>query len=170
LTILSGRYQFFSFTTGIDGFAECLKHSTKTLKHSANSLSSVALGKEGSTHSASANSSLSNTFSQALVKDFTECHEVLGKEKQLSRRRVTETASLLSVLSDTRQTSYLCRVSAGQHSVKNPPARSPCQVLCRVLCMALDKAWFFAECQSHYTRQRTYTGAQVLVLCRVLWS
>jgi hypothetical protein len=28
---------------------------------------------------------------------------------------------------------------------------------------------FFAECPSHYTQQRTYTGAQVLVLCRVLW-
>jgi hypothetical protein len=38
-----------------------------------------------------------------------------------------------------------------------------------VLCMALGKACFFAECQSHYTQQRTYTGAQVLVLCRVLW-
>jgi hypothetical protein len=36
--------------------------------------------------------------------------------------------------------------------------------------MALGKACFFAECQSHYTRQRTCTGAQVLVLCRVLWS
>jgi hypothetical protein len=29
--------------------------------------------------------------------------------------------------------------------------------------IALGKACFFAECQSHYTRQRTYTGAQVLV-------
>jgi hypothetical protein len=26
--------------------------------------------------------------------------------------------------------------------------------------MALDKACFFAKYQSHYTRQRTYTGAQ----------
>jgi hypothetical protein len=131
---------------------------------------SVALGKEGSAHSASAKPSLPSTFSRALGKDFAECQEVLGKEKQPSRRRVTETASLPSVLADTRQRSYLCRVSAGQHSAKNPPAGSPCQVLCRVLCMALGKAWFFAKGQSHYTRQRTYTGAQVLVLCRVLWS
>jgi hypothetical protein len=67
-----------------------------------------------------------------------------------------------------RRRSYLCRVSAWQHSTKNPPEGSPCQVLCRVLGMALGKACFFAECQSHYTRQRTYTGAQVLVLYRVL--
>jgi hypothetical protein len=60
----------------------------------------------------------------------------------------------------------LCRVFAWQHSAKNPPEESPCQVLCRVLGMALGKACFFAECQSHYTRQRTYTGAHVLVLCR----
>jgi hypothetical protein len=32
------------------------------------------------------------------------------------------------------------------------------------------KAFLFAECQGQYSRQRTYTGAQVLVLCRVLWS
>jgi hypothetical protein len=29
------------------------------------------------------------------------------------------------------------------------------QILCRVLRMALGKAWLFAECQRHYTRQRT---------------
>jgi hypothetical protein len=95
-------------------------------------------------------------FFRALDKDFAECQEVLGKEKQPSRRRVTETVSLPSV----------CR----QHSAKNPSAESLCQVLCRVLCMTLGKASFFAECQSHCTRQRTYTGAQVFVLCRVLWS
>jgi hypothetical protein len=91
------------------------------------------LGKEGSTHSASAKPSLPSTFSRALGKDIAECHEVLGKEKQPSWRRVTETASLPSVRGDTRQRSYLCRVSSGQHSAKNPPAGSPCQVLCRVL-------------------------------------
>jgi hypothetical protein len=51
-------------------------------------------------------------FFRALDKDFAECQEVLDKEKQPSRRRVTETASLPSVLGDTRQRSYLCRVSA----------------------------------------------------------
>jgi hypothetical protein len=115
---------------------------------------------------------------------FAKCQGVLDKEKQSSRRWVTETASLPSVTGDTRQRIYLCQVSAGQHSAKELPLPSvcrttlgkesasgvPCQVLCRVLCMALGKACFFAECQSHYTRQRTYIGAQVLVLCRVLWS
>jgi hypothetical protein len=131
----------------------------KPKKHSTESLPSVAPSKEGSTHSESAKPSLPSTFSRAL-----------GKKKQLSRRRVTVTASLPSVLGDTRQRRYLCRVSAGQHSTKNPSAGSPWQVLCRVLCMTLSKASFFAECQSHCTRQRTYIGAQVLVLCRVLWS
>jgi hypothetical protein len=85
-------------------------------------LPSVALGKEGSAHSASTKHSLPSTFSRTL-----------DKEKQPSRRWVTETASLPSVLGDTRQSSYLCRVSAGQHSAKNPSAGSLCQVLCRVL-------------------------------------
>jgi hypothetical protein len=94
------------------------------------------------------------------AKRFAECQRALGKEKQPLRCRVTETASLPSVPGDTRQRSHLCRVPAGQHSAKNPPAGSPCQVLCRVFRMALDKACFFAKYQSHYTRQRTYTGAQ----------
>jgi hypothetical protein len=123
-------------------------------------------------------------FLRHSTKRFAECQRALGKEKQSLRRRVTETVSLPSVPGDTRQRSYLCRVSAREHSAKNqslPSATwdtrqrtrqrgSPCQVLCRVLGTALGKACFFAECQRHYTRQRTYTGAQVLVLCRVLWS
>jgi hypothetical protein len=117
------------------------------------------------------------------AKKFAECQTALGKEKQPLWRRVTEMASLPSVPGDTRQRSYLCRVSDRQHSAKNqslPSATwdarqrtrqrgSPCQVLCRVLGTTLGKACFFAECQRHYTRQRTYTVAQVLVLCRVLW-
>jgi hypothetical protein len=113
------------------------------------------------------------------AKRFAECQGALGKEKQPLRRRVTETVSLPSVPGDTRQRSYLCRVSARQHLAKNqslPSATwdtrqrtcqggSPCQVLCRVLCTALSKVCLFAECQRHYTRQRTYTSAQVLVLC-----
>jgi hypothetical protein len=127
-----------------------------------NTRQSVALGKEGSAHSASIKPSLPSTFSRAL-----------GKEKQPLWRRVTETASLPSVPGDTWQRSYLCRVSARQHSAKNQSlpsvpvgtrqrtcqGGSPCQVLCRVLCTALGKPCIFAECQRHYTRQRTYTGA-----------
>jgi hypothetical protein len=66
----------FVNTSGIGCFIECLKHSTKHEKHSAKSLPSVALGKEGSTNSTSAKASLSSTFSRAL-----------GKEKRPSRRR-----------------------------------------------------------------------------------
>jgi hypothetical protein len=93
-------------TTEIAAFAECLKHSAKAL-------SSVALGIKGSTHSASAKPSLPSTFSRAL-----------GKENQSLRRRVVETVSLPSASVDTRQRSYLCRVSARQHSAKNPPLPS----------------------------------------------
>jgi hypothetical protein len=58
-------------------------------------------------------------FLRHSVKRFTECQRALDKEKQLLRRRVMETASLPSVPGDTRQRSYLCRVSARQHSAKN---------------------------------------------------
>jgi hypothetical protein len=118
------------------------------------------------------------------AKMFAECQGALGKEKRPLRRRVTETASLPSVTDDTRQRSYLCQVSSQKHSTKNPSlpsatwdtrqrtrqGGSSCQALCRVLRAALGKACLFAECHRHYTRQRTYTGAQVLVLCRVLGS
>jgi hypothetical protein len=51
-----------------------------------------------------------------------------------------------------------------ESAIRVPPVR----YFVECLFMALGKACFFAECQSHYTRQRTYTGAQVLVVCRVL--
>jgi hypothetical protein len=120
------------------------------------------------------------------TKRFAECQRALDKEKQSLRRRVTETASLPSVPGDTRQRSYLCRVSARQHLAKNHSLPSVCPTalgkeknlpgrvpmsgsLPSVICTALGKVCLFAECQRHYTRQRTYIGAQVLVLCRVLW-
>jgi hypothetical protein len=64
-------------------------------------------------------------FLRHSAKRFAECQTALGKEKQPLRRRVTETASLPSVPGATRQRSYLCRVSAQQHSAKNPPGRVP---------------------------------------------
>jgi hypothetical protein len=88
----------------------------KSEKHSAKTLPSVTLDKEISANSTSATTSLSSTFYQALDKVFAECHSVLGKEKWPSRRLVTETATLLSVLGDTRQRNYLCRVSNSPHS------------------------------------------------------
>jgi hypothetical protein len=77
---------------------------------------------------------------------------------------------------NTRQRSYLCRVSAGQHSAKNPPAGShvryfvECFVwhsakrasLPSVRVTTLGKepipvatSWFFAECYGPDTRQST---------------
>jgi hypothetical protein len=125
-------------------------------------LPSVALGKKGSAHSASTKPSLPSTFSRALDKDFAECREVLGKEKQPSRRGVTETTSLPSVLGDTRQKSYPCRVSGGQHSAKNPSAGSPCQVLCRML-EPLHSAKNLYRCPG----LGSLSSAMVLTLCKV---
>jgi hypothetical protein len=71
----------------------------------------------------------------------------LGKEKRPLRRRVTETASLPSVTDDTRQRSYLCRVSSQKHSAKN---QSPGRVL---MSGSLPSAW--------------YGTRQSMLLCRV---
>jgi hypothetical protein len=132
-------------TTEIGLFAECLKQSAKPGKHSAKSLTSVTLDKESSANSTSATASLSSTFYWALDKDFVECHSVLGKEKPLSRRLVTKTVLLLSVLGDTRQRDYICRVSSNTlgkeitslSSVSQPTlgkgatSGAFCQFLCR---------------------------------------
>jgi hypothetical protein len=81
------------------------------------------LGKEVSANCTSATASLPSTFCRALGKD---CHLVLGKEKSPSRRQVTVTEPLSSVLPDTRQRSLLCRVPAilalGKERCSGPPA------------------------------------------------
>jgi hypothetical protein len=68
-------------TIGTGCFAECFRHSIKPRKHSANSLTSVTLGKEVSVKCTSATASLSSTFCRALGKVFVKCHRVLDKEK-----------------------------------------------------------------------------------------
>jgi hypothetical protein len=103
-----------TITTGIEHFAECLKHSAKPEKHSTKSLSTLTLGKEISANSTSATASLPSTFYRALGKVFAECHSVLGKENRSSRRLVTETAPLPSALGDTWQRNYLCRVKGNK--------------------------------------------------------
>jgi hypothetical protein len=87
------QVSFLLITTEIEHFAECLKHSAKPKN---------TLGKEISANSTSATASLPSTFYQELGKVFAECHSILGKEKSPSRRLVTETAPLPSVLGDTR--------------------------------------------------------------------
>jgi hypothetical protein len=148
-----------------------LKHSVKPEKHSAKNLPSVTLGKNSSTNSISAITSLSTTFYRVA-----ECHSVLGKEKSSSRYLVMETAPLSSVLGDTRQRNYLYRVSPitlGKEITSLPSVHHPtlgkgstsgtlCQFLCRVpeawrsakitvvgyrwLLTALCRAPPFAEC------------------------
>jgi hypothetical protein len=98
-----------------------MKHSAKPEKHSAKALPSVALGKEGSTHNASAKPSLPSTFSRALGKEVCRVPESTRQRKAA----VTATSDGDGVFADTRQRSYLCRVSARQHSAKNPPGRVP---------------------------------------------
>jgi hypothetical protein len=89
------------------------------------------------------------------AKRFAECQTTLNKEKQLLRQRVTETASLPSVLGDTRSV---------RHSTKNPPERVP-------MSGSLPSAW-------HGTRQsvllyqvsRTLHSAKNLYKCPGLGS
>jgi hypothetical protein len=80
------------------------------------------------------------------TKTLPSARKYSAKKSRRHGAGMTETASLSSVLGDTRQRSYLCRVSPntlGKESISG----SPCQILCRVLYMALGKACLFAECQ-----------------------
>jgi hypothetical protein len=82
-------------------------------------------------------------------------------------------------LSDTRQ--RLCRVSLGTWQRKVVVTTPGNGDVAFAKCSRWDSAKgppagpfvrFFAECakcQSHNTRQRRFTGAQVFLLCRVLW-
>jgi hypothetical protein len=101
----------FLNTTGIDIFAECMKHSAKPEKHSAQALPSVTLDKEGSTNNTSAKPSLPSTFFGHSAQTMSSVRQYSAKKSCRHGARVTETASLPSVLGDTRQMSYLCRVS-----------------------------------------------------------
>jgi hypothetical protein len=120
-------------TTGHSSFAECLRHSTKAILHSAKTLPSVTLGKERSANCTSATASLPSTFYRALGKEFAECHLTLGKEKSPSRRQVTVTDPLPSVFFGTRQRGQFCRVSAITALGKNGSSGPHRQSLCREL-------------------------------------
>jgi hypothetical protein len=65
---------FMTFiTTRIAFFAECLRHSTKTILYSAKPLPSVTLGKEHSANISSAKGSLPSTF-------FGQKHEIKNRK------------------------------------------------------------------------------------------
>jgi hypothetical protein len=142
------------FTTGIGCFAECLKHSANPEKHSAKSLTSVALGKEGSVNSTSVNAYLPNTFSRPSVRRYS--------------------AKKADIMAPGWQRWRLCRVPAYLHSAKDPAAGPfvrffvECSVrhstkwtsLPSAKATALGKEaisvpryWFFTECYGHDTRQ-----------------
>ena len=125
--------QVEAITTGVDRFAECLKHSAKPEKHSVKSLPSVTLDKERLTNCTSATASLPSTFCRALDKVFAECHLVLGKEKSSSRRQVTVTDPLPSVFFSTRQRCQFYRVPAIMALGKDGSSGPHRQSLCREL-------------------------------------
>jgi hypothetical protein len=98
------------------------------VSHSAKALPSVALGKEDSAHSISAKPFCRVLFLGHSAQTLSSARKYSAKKSHRHDARVTETASLPSVLGDTRQRSYLCRQTLGKESVSG----SPCQVLCRV--------------------------------------
>jgi hypothetical protein len=64
-----------SSTTGITLFAECLRHSTKAILHSAKPLPSVTLGKYFI-----GKEFFAEYFFRTLGKDFVECQKTLEKK------------------------------------------------------------------------------------------
>jgi hypothetical protein len=122
---------------------EALDKAWKTLSES---LPSVTLGKESSMNSTSATTSVPSTFYRALGKAFVECHSVLDKEKPPSRRLVTETAPLPSVLGDTRQRGHqrgplsVSLLSAGVTALGKEA-------------LSVPRCYFSAECYDPDTRQ-----------------
>jgi hypothetical protein len=83
----------------------------QSLKNTRQSLCRVSHSAKRARHTVHGQSLLCRVlFLGHSVKRFAECQRALGKEKQPLRRRVTETASLPSVLGDTRQRQLLCRV------------------------------------------------------------
>jgi hypothetical protein len=145
------------FTTEIDGFAECLKHSAKPWKHSQ-TLCRVSHSAKRDRHTVHRQSLLCRVlFLGHSTKALPSARKYSAKKSSRHgagwRRR------------------RLCRVSEvtlgkGVTFVECLPASTRQRIHQRG-----PHVRFFAECfVCHCTRQRTYIGAQVLVLCRVLWS
>jgi hypothetical protein len=92
-----------------------------------------------------------------------------GTRQRLCRVSLSTRQRKVAVTATGNEDSGFCRVSPNTLG-KGPTSGPLCQFLCRVLLEALDKSCFFAECQGHNTQQRNFTGAQVFLLCRVLWT
>jgi hypothetical protein len=134
------------------------------------------LSKEGSTNSTSAKPSLPSTFFRALGTDFNECQVVLGKEKPSSRRLGDGDGVFAECIRrHSAKKVPLCRVSADQHSTKDPSAGPfvsffvECSLWHSAKLVSLPSArattlgkeaisvpryWYFAECYDPDTRQR----------------
>jgi hypothetical protein len=133
--ILGTRIGISACTTGIAAFAECLKHSAKTLP-------SVTLGKQDSAYSASAKPSLPSTLFRALGKEVCRVPYNTRQRKAAVTTSVDGDGAFAECLpGSTRQKINLCQVPPG--TLGKEPAREGPHVR------------FFAECQRHYTRQRT---------------
>jgi hypothetical protein len=79
----------YKVTTGLVFFAECLRHSAKTILHSVKSLSSVTLGKEYSANILSAKDSLPSTFFGHSVKSLpsVEKHSTNKNTRQIKNHK-----------------------------------------------------------------------------------
>jgi hypothetical protein len=83
---------------------------------------------------------------QCMGKAFFAEYFFSGTRQRKAAVTALVTEAVLSVPGDTRQRSYLCRVSVRQHSAKNPPERVP-------MSGSLSSAW--------------YDTRQSVLLCRV---
>ena len=109
-------------TTRFPFFAECPRHSAKTILHSAKDLPSAALGKNHSAKLQSAKPALPSVFYRTLGKGLAEC------PKRTRQKKGNVTAGLPSAVD-------------GRHTAKTP--NLPCGVW-----EAHDKVSIFAVCES----------------------
>jgi hypothetical protein len=165
------------FTTGEAYFAECLRHSAKQHKHSANTLPNVTLGKEETAKKGSAKASLPSVFCQALGKDFAERLILLSAKKmnvtveetvtdvcQVPKRSTQQKCTLFAecCCRDTRQRLYSLPSVLVQQNVCTLPSAGvetlgKSYALSRVLEQRPSaNLMLFAECCSRGTRQRFF--------------
>jgi hypothetical protein len=152
---------FSNYTTRIGRFAECLKHSANPGKQSAKRVRQTVHWQRLLCRV---------LFLRHSAKTLLSARRYSVKKSGRHGARVTETTSLPSVLGDTRQRSYLCRVSTDQHPAKNSPVGpfvsffAECSAWHSAKRASLPSArattlgkeaipvpryWFFAECYCH---------------------
>jgi hypothetical protein len=181
-------------TTGINRFAERLKHSAKSLPsvtlgelYIGNGLFAeyflsgtrqricrVPFGTWQRKVAVTAPSDGDGSFAECLLWHSAKrpilpsvfCHGPRQRRLQWAPPPVPVPRALVG----TRQRRLLCRVSSGLALGKESSSGPLCQSLCRVRWAALDKGSFVAECLDHSTRQRRLYRFPGFLLCRVPWS